>query len=185
MLLSVPVAAAATASGTAPSVAPAPLKVGAAQTELVAAKFVAAQAAPEPAPAPAPAPDPRDPSAFINPIDGGHIISPFGMRSGRPHEGTDIKGPYGTAVFATFAGTVVQAGPGLSGYGNTVTIDHGHGVQTMYAHLASWSVKRGQVVKQGDTIAAEGQTGSASTYHVHYEVHVDGVKRNPAPYLRY
>lgn len=137
------------------------------------------------APAPAPAPSPRDPADFINPIDGGHVISPFGFRSGRRHEGTDIKGPYGTPVFATFAGTVVQAGPGLSGYGNTVTIDHGQGVVTLYAHLASWSVRKGDVVEQGQRIGAEGQTGSASTYHVHYEVHVDGVPRNPAPYLRY
>jgi murein DD-endopeptidase MepM/ murein hydrolase activator NlpD len=147
----------------------------------------AAQATPATPPPPPPAPpvlDPHDPADFTNPIHGFHVISPFGLRGGRRHEGIDIKGPYRTTVFATFPGTVLQAGPGMTGYGNTVTIDHGQGVTTVYAHLYGWRVKRGDVVKQGDPIGAEGQTGRASTYHVHYEVRENGVPRDPAPYLR-
>jgi murein DD-endopeptidase MepM/ murein hydrolase activator NlpD len=185
LLAVVPAAASATAA-TAPA-APRPVVATAADQPVHAAQAApapAAEPAPAPQPAPAPAPSPRDPRQFINPVNGGHIISPFGYRSGRRHEGTDYKGPNHTPVFATFQGTVIQAGPGLRGYGNTVTIDHGQGVITMYAHLFSVSARRGQVVAQGDTIGLEGQTGSASTYHVHYEVKVDGRKVDPAPYLR-
>jgi murein DD-endopeptidase MepM/ murein hydrolase activator NlpD len=171
-----PVTGADASPPAAPAPKPAP-KVQAAQVPPVTT-------APPTTAAPAPAPDTHDPADFINPIHGGHVISPFGWRSGRRHDGIDYKGPNHTTVYATFAGTVLQAGTGLSGYGNTVTIDHGDGVTTLYAHLASWSVKRGDVLAQGDPIGAEGQTGSASTYHVHYEVRENGVPRNPAPYLK-
>jgi murein DD-endopeptidase MepM/ murein hydrolase activator NlpD len=174
VLLVSPVASATASAPTA----------SAAKVQLVAAQV------PVPAPtttsttAPPPPPNPHDPAQFTNPIHDGHVISPFGRRSGRPHEGIDYKGPYKTTVMAAFPGTVVQAGPGLSGYGNTVTIDHGDGVTTLYAHLFSVSAHRGEVVTWGTPIGLEGQTGSASTYHVHYEVREDGVPRNPAPYLK-
>lgn len=144
----------------------------------------AAQVDVQPGPGPTPPRlDPHDPNDFIDPIEGGHVISPFGYRSGRRHEGIDYKSTYGAPVFATFPGTVVQAGPGLSGYGNTVTLDLGEGVTVLFAHLAGWSVERGQVVERGDRIGAEGATGRASTWHVHYEVRENGVPRDPAPYL--
>ncbi|MCU1379331.1 MAG: rane protein [Acidimicrobiales bacterium] len=174
-VIPVAVASASSPAPTPPAARPAPApKVQAAQVTL-----------PPPPPPPAPpALDPHDPADFTNPLHGFHVISPFGRRSGRRHEGIDLKGPYRTTVVATFPGTVLQAGPGMSGYGNTVTIDHGQGVTTVYAHLYSWSVKRGDVVEQGDPIGAEGQTGSASTYHVHYEIRENGVPRDPAPYLK-
>ena len=175
VLLVSPVASATASAPTAPATKP----------QLVAAQV------PAPAPTttsttapPPPPPNPHDPAQFTNPIDGGHVISPFGRRGGRPHEGIDYKGPYKTTVMATFPGTVIQAGPGLSGYGNTVTIDHGDGVTTLYAHLAAVTAHRGQAVSWRTPIGLEGQTGSASTYHVHYEVREDGVPRNPAPYLK-
>jgi murein DD-endopeptidase MepM/ murein hydrolase activator NlpD len=177
VLLVSPVASATAAAPTAPAAKT--------STHLVAAQVPA----PAPAPtttttAPPPPPNPHDPAQFTNPIDGGHVISPFGRRSGRPHEGIDYKGPYKTTVMATFPGTVIQAGPGMSGYGNTVTIDHGDGVTTLYAHLFSVSAHKGEQVTWGTPIGLEGQTGSASTYHVHYEVREHGVPRNPAPYLK-
>jgi murein DD-endopeptidase MepM/ murein hydrolase activator NlpD len=177
--------AAASASTSAAPAAPRPVVATAVDQPVHAAQVTPApEPQPAPAPAPEPAPNPRDPGQFINPVKGGHVISPFGSRGGRRHEGIDYKGPNHTTVFATFEGTVIQAGPGLRGYGNTVTIDHGQGVITMYAHLFSVSARKGQVVGQGDPIGLEGQTGSASTYHVHYEVKVDGRKVNPAPYLK-
>jgi murein DD-endopeptidase MepM/ murein hydrolase activator NlpD len=133
--------------------------------------------------APPPPPDPNDPDDYVDPLAEGHVISPFGWRSGRRHEGTDFKGPMHAAVLAPFAGTVIQAGPGLTGYGNTVMIDFGQGVTTRLAHLASWSVERGEHVAQGQVVGVQGMTGSASTPHVHYEIRVDGVPRDSGPYL--
>jgi murein DD-endopeptidase MepM/ murein hydrolase activator NlpD len=184
VLLVSPVAS-ATASAPTTSATAAASTPRADRIELVAAQVLA------PAPttttsttAPPPPPNPHDPGQFTNPIHGGHVISPFGRRSGRPHEGIDYKGPYKTTVMATFPGTVIQAGPGLSGYGNTVTVDNGDGVTTLFAHLFSVSAHKGEQVTWGTPIGLEGQTGSASTYHVHYEVREHGVPRNPAPYLK-
>lgn len=182
VLLVSPVAA-ATASAPSAS-APRAQATTSPQSMLVAAQL------PAPAPTttttapPPPPPNPHDPAQYSNPIHGGHVISPFGRRSGRPHEGIDYKGAYKTTVMATFPGVVIQAGPGLRGYGNTVTIDNGDGVTTLFAHLYSVSARKGQAVTWGTPIGLEGQTGSASTYHVHYEVRERGVPRNPAPYLK-
>ena len=176
------IAAAAAASTGKPTSSPA-----AAAPRVRAAQEVPITTAP-PAPttttAPPPPPaNPRDPADFIDPVDGGYVISSLGWRSGRRHEGVDFKGPNRAPVFATFAGVVTQAGPGLSGYGYSVTIDHGEGVTTLMAHLSSWSVLRGDVVKQGEVVGTEGSTGNASTPHVHYEVRLNGVPRDPSPYL--
>lgn len=139
------------------------------------------------APAAAQAADPHgsvhDPSAFRAPIDGARVISHYGHRHGRRHEGIDLKAGYRTPIWAAFRGKVIQAGPGLRGYGNTVTIDHGEGVVTRYAHLAGWAVKAGQWVEQGDHIGSEGRSGRVTTNHLHYEVLVHGQPRNPQPYL--
>jgi murein DD-endopeptidase MepM/ murein hydrolase activator NlpD len=181
-LLGSPVASATASAPTSPQRA----------VDTTEAKFIAAQL-PPPAPAPTttttappppPPPNPHDPAQFSNPIHGGHVISPFGRRGRRPHEGIDYKGPYKTTVMATFPGVVIQAGPGLSGYGNTVTIDNGDGVTTLFAHLFSATIRKGQRVTWGTPIGLEGQTGSASTYHVHYEVRDHGRPLNPAPYLK-
>jgi murein DD-endopeptidase MepM/ murein hydrolase activator NlpD len=172
-----PIGIAAAAAGSKPAPVPTPQPF---LIRPVVAPVRAAQVDPEPAPRKL---DPHNPADYVDPIDNGHVISPYGYRSGRRHEGIDFKSTYGAPVFATFPGTVLQAGPGLSGYGYTVTIDAGDGVTLLFAHLTSWSVKRGDVMKQGERIGAEGATGNASTYHVHYEVREDGVPRDPAPYL--
>ena len=179
------IAAAAAASTPSPgsSSATAAPRVRATQelpitTTTTAAPATTTTTAPPPPPA-----NPRDPADFIDPVEGGHVISSFGWRSGRRHEGVDFKGPNRTPVFATFDGVVTQAGAGLSGYGYSVTIDHGDGGTTLMAHLSSWSVLRGDVVKQGEVVGTEGMTGNASTPHVHYEIRINGVPRDPAPYL--
>ncbi|MBW8826461.1 MAG: M23 family metallopeptidase [Acidobacteria bacterium] len=181
MLAVAPIGVAAAAAATAHATPKRPViarLVSAPKVIAPTLRVEAAQASPAPPPL-----NPHDPNAFVDPLDDFHVISPYGFRSGRRHEGIDIKAAYHSPVHASFAGTVLQAGPGLSGYGNTVTLDHGDGVTTLYAHLAAWTVKRGDEVAPGDVIGAEGQTGNATTYHVHYEVREDGVPRDPAPYL--
>lgn len=123
-----------------------------------------------------------DKSTWIWPGNG-PITSPFGRRWGRMHEGVDIDAAYGSAVLAAQRGTVTAAGWGQRGYGLVVQIDHGDGITTLYAHLSSVNVVAGQVLAQGDTIGAVGATGEVTAAHLHYEVHVGGVPRNPMPWL--
>jgi murein DD-endopeptidase MepM/ murein hydrolase activator NlpD len=120
------------------------------------------------------------------PIAGGYISSYYGeIRPGesRPHPGTDIAAPTGTAIFASNNGTVIQASDIGDGYGNCVRIDHGNGVESIYGHMSSINVSVGQAVSKGQTIGGVGMTGWATGPHLHYEVHVNGNRVNPAPYM--
>ena len=69
------------------------------------------------------------------------------------------------------------------GYGNIVTINHGNGLKTRYAHLSKSLVKKGQFVKRGEEIALVGTTGRTTGPHLHYEVLLDGVPVNPQRYI--
>jgi len=100
----------------------------------------------------------------------------------RPHFGIDISARRGTPIVATAAGRVVEAG-WMSGHGNLVRLDHGHGIETTYSHASRIVVKRGQQVERGDTIALVGSTGFSIATHVHYEVHEDGNPVNPLKYI--
>ena len=100
----------------------------------------------------------------------------------RPHYAVDIAARRGTQVWATAKGRVVRA-ESVIGYGYTVEIDHGFGFTTRYAHASKLLVRRGQYVERGDVIALVGRTGTATSTHVHYEVHVNGVPQNPANYF--
>ena len=124
-----------------------------------------------------------EPSAagFIWPCDG-VVVSGFGMRWGRMHEGIDIGCAYGTPNRAAASGTVIYAG-WLGGYGNLVVIDHGNGLSTAYAHASSILVSVGQSVSQGQTVSLVGSTGNSSGPHLHFEVRVNGVAVDPLPYL--
>jgi len=124
-----------------------------------------------------------EPSAagFIWPCDGA-VVSGFGMRWGRMHEGIDIGCAYGTPNRAAAAGTVIYAG-WLGGYGNLVVVDHGNGLSTAYAHASSILVSVGQSVSQGQTVSLVGSTGNSSGPHLHFEVRVNGVAVDPLPYL--
>jgi len=135
-----------------------------------------------PIPLPPPPPDPRDPAAYADPIDG-NVISAFGRRDGRRHEGLDIKGGHRAPISASFSGRVVQAGQGGTGYGLSVTVAHGDGVTTLYAHLSSVSVRVGDEVTAGQQVGLQGQTGRATTAHLHYEVRIGGRPVDPMPYL--
>jgi murein DD-endopeptidase MepM/ murein hydrolase activator NlpD len=100
----------------------------------------------------------------------------------RPHEGIDVTAPMGSPIEAPAAGTVTDAG-WESGYGNTVTIDHGYGLVTKFAHCSKLLVKTGQHVSRGTKIALVGNTGLATGPHLHYEVHVNGRPVDPLKYV--
>jgi murein DD-endopeptidase MepM/ murein hydrolase activator NlpD len=115
--------------------------------------------------------------------------SSFGFRTdpftGRPafHPGQDFAGAYRTPVHVTANGVVAFTGQ-RTGYGNTIEIDHGHGLLTRYAHLAAIMVRPGQTVTVGQQIGAMGSTGRSTGVHLHYEVWQDGRLQDPDRFLR-
>ncbi|MDL2273272.1 peptidoglycan DD-metalloendopeptidase family protein [Oscillospiraceae bacterium OttesenSCG-928-G22] len=122
---------------------------------------------------------------FAWPIPGYYTVtSPFGMRfhpvlkQNKLHTGTDIGAPKGTKIVAMNAGTVITAGFN-TGYGNYVVIDHGGGYATLYAHMSVISVKKGQTVKREDQVGLVGSTGYSTGPHLHFEIIIDGVQKNP------
>ena len=121
---------------------------------------------------------------FIWPVDG-PVVSGFGMRWGRMHEGIDIAVPAGTPIRAAASGSVVlQQGEAESGgYGNFTCLDHGGGLQTCYAHQSSFAVSAGQSVSQGDVIGYVGCTGHCFGDHLHFEVRINGAPTDPLGYL--
>jgi murein DD-endopeptidase MepM/ murein hydrolase activator NlpD len=121
---------------------------------------------------------------FIWPVDGS-VVSGFGMRWGRMHEGIDIAVPAGTPIRAADSGTVVllQSEAESGGYGNFTCLDHGGGLQTCYAHQSSFAVSSGQSVSQGDVIGYVGCTGHCYGDHLHFEVRVGGAPTDPLGYL--
>lgn len=104
------------------------------------------------------------------------------LREARPHEGIDVVAPRGTPILAPGAGRVVSS-QWETGYGNTVVIDHGHGIITRYAHASRLLVTPGQRVQRGDRIALVGNSGLSTSPHLHYEVHVNGRPVNPLRYI--
>ena len=106
------------------------------------------------------------------PLEDAKLISPFGGK--RPnHKGSDLKTKAKDKVRAAFRGVVTFSGE-MSGYGNVVFIHHETGLETRYAHNSKNLVKKGDKVKPGDIIALEGQTGNATTPHVHFETRIGG-----------
>lgn len=101
------------------------------------------------------------------------------------HRGIDFATGCGSAIYAASAGRVIWAGP-LDSWGNLVRVDHGGGIVTAYAHVQPGGilVSVGQQVSAGDLIAREGRTGLAQGCHLHFEVWRNGVREDPAPFLR-
>jgi murein DD-endopeptidase MepM/ murein hydrolase activator NlpD len=100
----------------------------------------------------------------------------------RPHEGIDVSAPMGSPIEAPAAGVVTEAG-WETGYGNTITINHGYGIVTKFAHASKLLVKNGQRVARGQRIALVGNSGLATGPHLHYEVHVNGRPVDPLKYV--
>ncbi|HUK20707.1 MAG TPA: M23 family metallopeptidase [Gemmatimonadales bacterium] len=119
----------------------------------------------------------------------GRISSPFSAERFdpvlgivRPHRGMDVAAPMGSTIEAAAAG-VVTGVKWEEGFGNYVTIDHGYGVQTRYAHCLRILVTRGQRVTRGQPIALVGSTGESTGPHVHYEVWVHGKPVDPKAFV--
>jgi len=104
------------------------------------------------------------------------------LHMARPHEGIDVSAPMGSPIEAPAAGVVTDAG-WETGYGNTITIDHGFGIVTKFAHASKLLVKTGQRVSRGQRIALVGNSGLATGPHLHYEVHVNGRPVDPLKYV--
>jgi murein DD-endopeptidase MepM/ murein hydrolase activator NlpD len=111
----------------------------------------------------------------------GARVDPF-TRHVAFHSGIDFAGPWGASVAATAPGTVVFAGP-RGGYGNMVEVDHGFGMRTRYGHLASILVKVGAKVSKGTSVGRLGSTGRSTGPHVHYEVWLADVVRDPSRFI--
>ena len=117
------------------------------------------------------------------------ITSPYGGRihpiTGvwSTHGGTDIAAPNGTPIVSSNDGVVIYAGYHYS-YGNYIIVDHGGGIATLYAHCSKLLAWNGQAVTKGETIALIGSTGESTGNHIHYEVRVNGVRKDPMGYLK-
>ena len=122
------------------------------------------------------------------PVDG-RLTSPFGMRTHpvtgvyKLHTGADFAAATGTPIGAARAGVVRSAG-WQNGNGNTVVIDHGNGVSTLYGHASELLVKPGQRVAAGEAVAKAGSTGYATGPHLHLEVRKEDKPIDPLPWLR-
>ena len=122
--------------------------------------------------------------SLIKPING-TISSRFGARSSirsSVHTGLDIAASKGTPIKAAAGGTVIYSG-WKGSLGKLVVIDHGNGVETYYAHCNSLVASKGEAVSQGQVIASVGLTGNSTGPHLHLEIRVNGVAKNPQNYL--
>jgi murein DD-endopeptidase MepM/ murein hydrolase activator NlpD len=108
---------------------------------------------------------------------------PFGPRGDRFHSGIDLPAPSGTPVYAARSGQIVYAGWRAGGWGFLVTIAHGSGERTMYAHLSRIDVRVGVWVAQGVRVGLVGATGDATGPHLHFEVRFRGAAVDPLPSL--
>ncbi|MEO1732902.1 MAG: M23 family metallopeptidase [Pseudomonadota bacterium] len=127
---------------------------------------------------------------FANPVQSAYrFTSPFGYRRDpftggrRMHNGVDFAAAHHTNIYATADGVVTFSG-WQSGYGRLIKIQHAFGIETVYAHNTQNLVRKGQRVSRGDHIADMGSTGRSTGTHLHYEVRVNGVPKNPMTYIK-
>jgi murein DD-endopeptidase MepM/ murein hydrolase activator NlpD len=109
----------------------------------------------------------------------GYRTDPF-YRTQRFHAGIDFTASRGVEVYATADGVIESVIREIWGYGQHIIINHGNGYKTLYGHLSKFKVKKGQKVTRGQLIGLVGSTGKSTGPHLHYEVHRNGEKLNPA-----
>lgn len=133
----------------------------------------------------------KDPTDFINyslPVSKGYVSSAYGKRRDpfnghqRHHNGIDIAAKHGSKIQTIASGFVTFAGR-KGGYGNVIDIHHSDSLKSRYAHLDTIKVKKGEVVRKGDTIATMGKTGRATGSHLHLEVWKKNRPVNPESYI--
>lgn len=112
----------------------------------------------------------------------GYRIHPI-LKTKKLHTGIDIGVPTGGNIVAAAAGIVIYSGS-LGGYGNTIMVDHGGGIVTLYAHNSRLVAKEGDVVKRGDIVSKAGSTGMSTGPHLHFEVRKNGVYQDPMTWLK-
>ncbi len=123
--------------------------------------------------------------SFIWPV-GGIVTGVYGSqrilngKPRRPHYGTDIAAPEGAPIFAPASGVVSMAAEDMFFTGNTLMIDHGYGVSTIYSHMSRLLVKIGQKVKRGEAIGLIGRTGRVTGPHLHWGLSLFGSRLDPA-----
>ena len=122
-------------------------------------------------------------TAFV-PSASRRISAPYGIRTYRMHRGVDLGLCHGEdrTIVAAFTGVVtkVRNQGRRRGYGKYVILDHGNGLTTLYAHLASWQVNVGDTLQAGDTIGVGGNTGRSFGAHLHFEMRFNGTYIDPA-----
>lgn len=130
-----------------------------------------------------------DAMPFSEPMATNYVTSKFGTRldpfikTPREHHGVDLVGSYMAKIYAPAAGKVVFAGV-KGGYGKAVIIEHEHNMKTVYGHLNSYNVKIGDVVRRGDIIGVQGNTGRSTGQHLHYEILRGNQRYNPLEFVR-
>jgi murein DD-endopeptidase MepM/ murein hydrolase activator NlpD len=113
----------------------------------------------------------------------GTLTSTYGARGGSIHFGIDIANSIGTPILSTMAGEVIDSGP-ASGFGLWVRVQHSSSLITVYGHINESLVSVGQQVAAGEQIATLGNRGQSTGPHLHFEVHQNGNKIDPLPWLR-
>ncbi len=114
----------------------------------------------------------------------GKLTSPYGSRWGRKHAGIDVAAKTGTPIYAADNGIVTEAQYKNNGYGNFISIDHGNGYVTYYAHCSEIKISKGDVVAKGDLIGTVGSTGRSTGPHLHFEIRLEGKTQNPLNYVK-
>ena len=121
---------------------------------------------------------------FYHPIQtASRFTSGYGPRWGRMHNGTDFAAPHGTPIRSTADGIITYVG-WQSAYGRLIKIKHDFGIETRYAHLSKFRVKKGQRVSRGQHIGDMGNTGRSTGTHLHYEIRIGGKPINPMKYIK-
>ncbi len=161
-----------------------------ARARALAAAAAAARAAAAATPHPPTTAGPVSSNGWTRPITSYSAYQAYGYRihpvyhDYRLHAGADFSAACGTPIYATSAGTVTYAGP-YGGYGNLIIVDHGGGITSAYAHVFSSGiyVRVGQTVSEGQNIAGVGNAGVSTGCHLHFEIRVGGVARDPMAFL--